>query len=442
LIDTSLIITLGVIFALTLIGAYMRSTVKDRCLKSLEGFQVTLEMANGKTIWGIMHVASSGIELQYPDAVQDEEHLESSYILYASEFQSVQAIYRYAYQLDEEMRVRRQQDIERSFHPRPLRRLYRKFRNFMLTATSSLNDMMNVVVGRAKVASGGQGAISRLSGEMLGLVGIEFDAILEKFIGQRVVMELVEDGVLHEHVGIFQDYSLQFLLLLDVRYPRKEAVKIKTSSSIMKSKVSVEESDGALTISNRCEFPILLHSLTAGQEEQLINAVIGGEESAVVYPKVSLDDALLNFRTVQEVDMIVPRSRAMIRHRAERFKEETMKEIMYDVIFDVGVVFSADKKLTIHEERLRAMLELDPDDPLAAANLGSIMIQKGEYPEAVQWLKTALAHDYLLPDGGRRARMELREIERKQATPAGAETSMENTAGGSASTLTTASAGS
>jgi len=417
-IDTSLIITLSLIFALTLVGAYMRSTMKDRCLKSLEDFQVTLEMASGKTVWGIMHASSSGVELQYPDAVQDEEHIESSYILYSSEYQSVQAFYRYAHQLDEEMRSRRQSDIERSFHPRPLRRLLRKFRNFMLTATASLNDMMNVVVGRAKVATGGQGAISRLSGEMLGLVGIEFDAILEKFVGHRVVMELIEDGVLHEHVGIFQDYSLQFLLLLDVRYPKKEVIKIKASSGGMKSKVSVEETDGALTITNRCETPILLHSLTEGQEEQLINAVIGGEECAVIYPEVSLEEAQLNFRTVQEVDMIVPRSRAMIRHRAEHFKEETMKEIMYDVIFDVGVVFSANKKLTAQEERLRALLELDPDDALSAANLGTVLIQHGEHAEAEKWLKLALASDYLLPDGGRRARMELRELERRQAIPA------------------------
>jgi hypothetical protein len=185
----------------------------------------------------------------------------------------------------------------------------------------------------------------------------------------------------------------------------------------MKRKVSVEETDGALTITNRSESPILLHSLTEGQEEELINAVIGGEECAVIYPKVSLDDAHLNFRTVQEVDMVVPRSRAVIRHRAEHFKEETMKEIMYDVIFDVGVVFSADKKLVAHEERLRALLELDPEDVLSAANLGTILIQRGEYVEAEKWLKLALASDYLLPDGGRRARMELRELERRQAVP-------------------------
>ncbi len=417
MLDTSLLITLGLIFVMTLVAAYMRSTVKDRCLKALQDFQVTLEMANGKTIWGILHVAASGVELQYPDTVQDDEHIESSYVLYGSEYQSIQAMYRYAHQLDEEMHARREQNIERSFHPRPLCRLYRKFRNFMLTATSSLNDMMNVVVGRAKVATGGQDAITRLSSDMLGLVGIEFDAILEKFIGQRVVMELLEDGVLHEHVGIFQDYSLQFILLLDVRYPKKEIFKIKDVNAALKGRVAVEEKDGTLMVKNTCEYPILLYSLTEGQDEQLINAVIGGQENATIYPKVNLEDAHLTVRTVHEVDMLVPRSRAMIRHRAERFKEESMKEIMYDMIFDVGVVFSEDKKLTIQAERLRAMLDLDPEDAQAAANLGGVLIKQGKYDEAVQWLNLALQSDYILPDNGRRARMELRELERKQAIP-------------------------
>ena len=42
--DLSLIITLGAIFLITLIGAYLRSIVRDRCLKSFVGFNVTLEL--------------------------------------------------------------------------------------------------------------------------------------------------------------------------------------------------------------------------------------------------------------------------------------------------------------------------------------------------------------------------------------------------------------
>ena len=50
----------------------------------------------------------------------------------------------------------------------------------------------------------------------------------------------------------------------------------------------------------------------------------------------------------------------------------------------------------------------------AAANLGFLLIQKDELAEAEKWLRQALQFEYSLPDGGRRARMQLREIERRR----------------------------
>ena len=101
MIDLSLIITIGVIFFLSLTAAYLRSRTRDRCLKSWEGFHVTLERTNGKLVWGELHVASTGMELVYADSVQDERHLESSYLLYASEYGEIQALYRYVEQLSD-----------------------------------------------------------------------------------------------------------------------------------------------------------------------------------------------------------------------------------------------------------------------------------------------------------------------------------------------------
>ena len=81
MVDTSLLITIALIFLVSLIGAYIRTTLKDPCLKSFHDFHVTLERTNGKVIWGVMHLAATGLELRYPDAVQDEKHVESCYIL-------------------------------------------------------------------------------------------------------------------------------------------------------------------------------------------------------------------------------------------------------------------------------------------------------------------------------------------------------------------------
>ena len=47
-------VTIGLIFLVTLIGAYLRIAVRDRCLKYSDGFHVTVERADGKLVWGVM----------------------------------------------------------------------------------------------------------------------------------------------------------------------------------------------------------------------------------------------------------------------------------------------------------------------------------------------------------------------------------------------------
>ena len=116
-INWSLFVTIGLIFLVTLVGAYIRSKIKDRCLKDFVGFHVTIEREDGKLIWGIMSLESTGLELSYTDTMQDEKHIESSYVLYASEYQGIQAIYRYADKLSVWGRKKRDRDIRSAFIP-------------------------------------------------------------------------------------------------------------------------------------------------------------------------------------------------------------------------------------------------------------------------------------------------------------------------------------
>ena len=44
----------------------------------------------------------------------------------------------------------------------------------------------------------------------------------------------------------------------------------------------------------------------------------------------------------------------------------------------------------------------------------NLLIQKDDLAEAEKWLRRALEAQYSLPDGGRRARMQLREIQRRR----------------------------
>jgi hypothetical protein len=417
--DLSLFITLGVIFLITLIGAYLRSIVKDRCLRAFVRFIVTLERADGKIVWGKMRLEPTGIELLYPDAIQDEQHLESSYVVYGSEYHDIQAIYRYADALSLEERARRDHDVHRAFHPTPFRQMGRGLRNFLSTATNSLNEVLNVVVGRVQktggryIAEGGGASISKLSGQVLGQVGTVHDPMLESLVGRRVVAEWLEDNEVHEHVGILQDYSADFLLLLDVQYPQRQTLTVDATGVGVANRVSAEYADGALEVHNLGSQPLLLGAINLGDREQVVNGLVDGGETLVLHLNFEPIGAQLSMRIVRELDLIVPRTRCVIRHRAEAAKGQSLSDTLSDIVFDLGVAFSEDRRREAAEARLRDTLVRNPKDAAAAADLGGLLIQKQAYDEAEKWLSLALSMAESLPDGGRRARMQLRELQRR-----------------------------
>ncbi|NOZ71568.1 MAG: hypothetical protein GXP38_06600 [Chloroflexi bacterium] len=334
-IDWSLIVTLFFVFFVTLLGAWLRSRRKDECLQAFENYHVTLERTNGNIMWGRLSIAPTGLELLYRNAVQDENHIESSYVLYAPEYQTIQAIYRYADDLDEENRKRRAKDLSHWFHPSPLRLLLRKSRNFLTTASESLNEVINILVGRIHQPMGAyfneasEKSLKRFGGEIISYAGFSQDPLLERFIGQRVVVELVEDDEVHEHVGLFKNYSSQFLEILDVQFPCKQTLTIEQDGVINTEQVTAIAKNGNITLNNQSDAPILVHSLRAENgEEQLLNVVVDVGEQITVHQNMGFEKAELQLKVVRELDMILPRSRALVRHRAGYFQPVSLTDIV------------------------------------------------------------------------------------------------------------------
>ncbi len=58
-------ITLGIIFISAIFGAIIKRRQRDRCLRLLDDFHVTLEMTTGRVIWGDLKVFPQGLELVY-----------------------------------------------------------------------------------------------------------------------------------------------------------------------------------------------------------------------------------------------------------------------------------------------------------------------------------------------------------------------------------------
>lgn len=413
--DVTLLATIGLIVGVSLVLAFVRTNRRDVCLKCFEGYHVTLERNNGKVIWGVMELESTGLELRYRDAVQDANHVESSYVLYADEFADIQAIYRYADDLNEKDKLRREKDIRWSAHPSLPLRMWRGAQHFFSLAGDSLSEALGAIVGSLRKPAGryindtGERQLRQLGATMIGSVGKAFDPLLERLIGQKVVVEIAEDGEVHEHVGVLKAYSPDFVTLLDVQYPQKQSHAIRSGANGHARGLETSAADGMLRVQNNGSQPVLVISLLAGDEEELLNAVIDRGETIEIHIAQPFDQAELNVRVVREMDLIVPRTRCVVRHRAERYAPEILPEI----VFDLGFVLQGNSLTDAREKRLRQRLVQEPHSASLMANLGALLLQKQSFAEAERLLEEAYRMRLSLPDSGRRTAMLLHELRRR-----------------------------
>jgi len=223
-------ITIIFIVLATLIAAFVRRTRRDKCLKNFAGYMVTLEDTAAKTIWGRLKVENTGIELLYAAEHKDEQgHIEKSYILYKHEYPKISALLRYHDQLSEADKARRQKDFDKTYHPTFMRRARRKTMNIFRTVRDSVAEIITLLIGQAKRATPTAGVlrsqdkyVSQIQQELLGAVGTSYEPLLEKYIGRKVVLELIKSDSLFEYSGVLKEYTADFIELMDVVYKTKD----------------------------------------------------------------------------------------------------------------------------------------------------------------------------------------------------------------------------
>lgn len=414
MLENPLLVTLAILLAGALISGFLKGRQKDRCLSDFAGYHVTLERLDGRLVWGELVLHSTGMELIYPSDVQDEHHIETSYILYREEFPHIQAIYRYCDQMADDQWARRQREMERSFHPSFWRRLQRHARNFLHLISDSLSQAIGILVGQIQTSSKkiGKGSEIYLSGvgqNIIGYVGTRYDPLLEQYVGTRVVVEVTEGGVVYEHIGILKDYTGDYLEILDVHYPRPTALQIEENQDYRENQnFRVKREGDTLYVVNAGEASLLLQNLRVGTEIKPLNAVLDKDDEIELHlPEgVATRHVEIQAKVVRHLDWVLPRSHALIRHKAERYDP--------DQVFDFGVRLRLDR-YTEDEERYVRELAANAEDALCAVELGRLLYQRGAFSDAEYWLRHALQYRDKLLDGGKTAERRLRRIVERKA---------------------------
>jgi len=244
--DTFAITIIFIVLA-TVVAAFVRGRSRDKCLKDFSNNMVTLEETGGKRSWGKLRVENTGLEFVYPETHKDEDgHDKTSYVLYKFEYPNIQALVRYYDQLSEVGRNEREKELKRTYHPALLRRLKRKVQNVFKTVRDSVMEIVNMLISQAKkatpagaVLSSQDKYVSQMKQELMGSVGTSFEPLLERYIGHKVVLELIKGDKVFEYCGVLKDYTAEFVEIMDVDYKVKEGEAARRADLVVLRKYGI-----------------------------------------------------------------------------------------------------------------------------------------------------------------------------------------------------------
>jgi hypothetical protein len=405
--DPTLLLTLGIILAATLVGSALRGLHRDRCLRDFDGYPVTVLGKDEDVRWGTLRLQSTGFELEYAaDVLDTQMHIETSYLIYKSEYGEVDGLCRFLDDLSPKDRERRDQALERAFHPGPMQCLVRQMRNFVNTAIDSLNEALAILLGRARPLAGqlpvtSQTHLKGLTKNILGYMGTSYDPLLERLVGVQAVIEVQHDAGIHEFVGVLCDYSPDFIELLDVYFPRRIRLEVTAAAAgdgdaggqaprfagpgamtvpvteddaVRRGGLCARLASGLLTVENGTGRTVRLDVITEG-ENLFAEQVVVPENGVwrIEMPGES-GSARVEARIVQRLDMILPRATSLIRHRAERYET-----------WDAFV-----RAFRFNEPEMRDLMAQRIGTPNPSVDYQALLLNRSQVFPSDEWLSDAL----------------------------------------------------
>ncbi len=328
-VDATLLTIIGLL-TLATIAAIVQARHRDRCLKSFQDDQVTVVKKGGKLIWGRVSLYATGIELRYATPVAAQQgYVEQSFILYKEEYPEIEALIRVPDGLSPEEQEARRREIARTARPGIARRVGRHLRNGVAILRDALVQAAALIIGVAKTRRPGLGSqeagIQKLTSEVVGYAGTAYDPLLEAHLFTEVVAEVTSGEEKRSYCGWLKNYTLGFLEIVDAfgndaGTPDEQHVYTQATAP---EDVEITLEENRLFIANRGRrFYHVTAARVAASVYPLACALPPGATVglAVEYTNSMPEDEVavdVTMGLVGRVDLVVPRSRALVRHAAD-----------------------------------------------------------------------------------------------------------------------------
>jgi hypothetical protein len=237
--------------------------------------------------------------------------------------------YRFHHDQLPEARQRRKRDIERTYQPTLFRRAGRGLRNTYNAFRDAIVQTLNAILAyRATQApqeviwSWSKDLTASGSQLLSTAVGNAFEPILERYIGQYVVLEMRRGDALEEEYGILKEYSAQYIELLNARLEVPLNVYVKDHVFPGGPPVKTEQLVSTLRVVNGLQHAILVDAIQHGDQSRPVHVPVdGGQTAEIALQEDEIGGPIqvdVNVRCL--ADLIVPRTLAVVRHAGKREK--------------------------------------------------------------------------------------------------------------------------
>lgn len=357
--DSIFLLTIGFIFLGALFSNVMKWRNKDRVLKDLQKFHTTVEMQDGKKIWGKTHVYTNGMELYFSRAAKNTMGDSiNSYIFYRDDIDKIRAIYRNHSELSKKNQTNRQKEIAEVTNPSMPTVIKRKLRIFFNMFNDAIGEALNVFLSRMKGGGTSGGAVFNTQGDYLkkmgttalSAVGNSFDPILEKYISSRVVVSLHDENHEDEFCGFLKEYSSGWLSILDCRITHNHSVDLDdlkrlTLQRDMDFSYFLYQDDGKLALDIVISYfgaePLKLIEVTGENYQHKIVKTLKRDQSLSLTLNNLPQESFKNFNTD-----ILPLEFEMVAEERRECKEPEENEIYQSILpeleLDVEITHIAD----------------------------------------------------------------------------------------------------
>jgi len=162
-----------------------------------------------------------------------------------------------------------------------------------------------------------------------GTLGNAYEPILERYIGQYVVLEITRGDTVEEEYGILKEYSAKYVELLNVKVEVPLNVYQARQAEDEQAEIGISPCDSVVRVDNPLDLALVVDAVVRDGSKRPVEVLVPAGGSAEVQLTEDEVGQEIELRTgVRRVaDLVVPRTTGLIRHAGRRetlFLEELL----------------------------------------------------------------------------------------------------------------------